>query len=179
LATITGTHRRRLVASSIAIILAAAMMTPATTDARGGGGGSSGGHGGGHSGAMGGGHAHFGGAGTVQNTGPAIPGPATVNRFPFAAHHSVSPHMSVSHALALHHSRAIGSHVATLGYDGIWLDNYAYAPTVVVTQPIIMLQSPAQAHASAVKTPSAAQQGIVVVRGDTKTYVTFPSAKPG
>ncbi len=150
------------------------MMTPATTDARGGGGG-------GHGGAMGGGHAHSGGAGAFQNTGPAVPGPATVHRFPFAAHHSVSPqqHMSFAHPLALHHSRAIGSHVATLGYGGIWLDNYAYAPTVIVAQPIITLQSSASTRASSVRTPSTAEQGILVVRGDTKTYVTFASAKPG
>jgi hypothetical protein len=169
LATITGTHRRRLVASSIAIILAAAMMTPATTDARGGGGGSSAGHGGMH-----GGHGHFGAPHSLQGTGRrSMSGLAIARAFPFSSH----PHMSFSHRFALHHSHAIGSHVATLGYDGIWLDNYAYAPTVVVAQPI--LQSPAHVRAPSVKTPSAARQGIVVVRGDTKTYVTFPSAKPG
>lgn len=172
----TGTQRRRLVASSIAIILAVAAMTPVTTDARGGGGGSFGGHGG----TVSGGHAHFGGAGAFQNTGPAIPGPATVRRFPFSSRHAVSSHMSFSRHVALHHTHAIGSHFATLGYDGIWLDNYVYAPTVVVAQqPALVVQQPARSRAPKVITPSAAQQGIIVVRGDSKSYVTFPSSKRG
>jgi hypothetical protein len=165
-------------------------LSPAATDARGGGGfgghGGSigGGHGGtiggGHGGTIGGGHAHFGGAGTVQNMGPPIPGPATVRIFPFSSRHAVSPHMSVSRHIALHHTHAIGSHFATLGYDGIWLDNYVYAPTVVVEQqPAAVLEQPARIHAPKVITPSAAQQGIIVVRGDSKSYVTFPSSKPG
>jgi hypothetical protein len=88
--------------------------------------------------------------------------------------------MSFSHRLALHHSHAIGSHFFTLGYDGIWLDNYAFSPTILIQQPAITLQLPAQSHrASAVRTPDAAQQGILVVRGSTKSYVIFPSARPG
>jgi len=181
LATITGAQRRRLVASSIAIILAAATMAPATTDARGGGG-FGGGHGGGHGGPSGG-HTHFG-AGAFQNTGPAIPGPATVRAFPSASHPSPSAsrvsHMSFAHRLPLHHTHAIGSHFATLGYDGVWLDNYTYAPTVLVQQPAITVLLPAaQSRAPSVKTPSAARQGILVVRGDTKSYVTFAGGKPG
>ena len=150
-------------------------MVPATTDARGGGGGF-----GGHGGTISGGHAHFGGAGTVQTTGPAIPGPATVRVFPFSSRHVASSHMSFSHRIALHHTRTIGSHFATLGYDGIWLDNYVYAPTVVVAQqPAFVLQQPARNRAPVVRTLSAAREGIIVVRGDSKSYVTFPNAKGG
>lgn len=174
----TGTQRRRLVASSIAIILAAATLTPATTDARGGGGF------GGHGGTMSGGHAHFGAAGAFQNTGPAIPGPATVRRFPFSSRHAVSSHMSFSHSshhIALHHTHAIGSHFATLGYDGIWLDNYVFAPTVVIAQQAGAAppQQAAHSRAPAVRTPSASEQGVILVRGDSKSYVTFPSSKRG
>lgn len=151
-------------------------MAPATTDARGGGGSF-----GGHGGTISGGHAHFGGAGTVQNMGPPIPGPATVRRFPFSSRHAVSSHMSFSHHVtAFRHAHTIGSHFATLGYDGIWLDNYVFAPTVVVAQqPALVMQQPARRRAPVVITPSAAQQGIIVVRGDSKSYVTFPSSKRG
>lgn len=175
MAEIMGTKRRRLVATSIAIILAAAMMTPATTDARGGGG--FGGHGGGHGGAAHGGHAHFGLPHSLQGTGHrSMSGLGIARAFPSSSHR----HMPFPHRFAFNHAHAIGSHFFTLGYDGIWLDNYVYAPTVVVPQqPFVVVQAPARSRAPSVITPSAAQEGIIVVRGDTKNYVTFPGAKRG
>lgn len=176
---ITRMQWRPLLASSFAIILAAAMMVPATTDARGGGSF------GGRSGAMTSRVARFGAAGTIQNNGPAIAGPATVRRFPFSSGRSVSPkllssNMFFARRFALHRSRAIGSHVLTLGSDGIWLDSYVYAPTVLVAQqPVVAEQQPTRDRAPSVKAPSMAGQGVILVRGDSKTFITFPSGKPG
>lgn len=156
------------------------MMAPATTDARGGGTFA------GHGGAIGGSFARFGAAGAFQNTAPAIAGPATARRFPFSSRHFFSPNAAASNVrlarrFALHHRRAIASHFATLGSDGIWLDNYVvYAPTLLIAQqPVVAQQQPTHSRAPSVKTPSAARQGIVLVRGDSKTYVTFPSPKRG
>jgi hypothetical protein len=183
LAKITRTQRR-LVASSIAFILTAAMMMPTTTDARGGGGGSFGGHGGGGSFGGHGGGKHFGLPGTVRTIGPSVAGPATVRRSSFAtsARAASPPHMSFSHRNAsFSHARRIGSHVFTLGADGIWVDNFVYTPTILVAQQPVLVQQqlPVHSRAAAVKTPSAEQAGIIVVRGDTKSYVTFPSPKRG
>jgi hypothetical protein len=170
MATITRTQQR-LVASSIALLLMAAMMMPTTTDARGGGsfGGDDGG-------------ALFGLPGTVHTTGPSIPGPATVRRsFASSSRHTVSTHKSFSHRNgSFNRPRRIGSHFFTLGADGIWVDTFVYTPTIRVAQQPVLIQ-PQRAHRSApvVKTPSAAQAGIILVRGDTKSYVTFPSAKRG
>jgi hypothetical protein len=176
MATITRT-RQRLVASSIALLLMAAMMMPTTTDARGGGGGSFGGHGGGH-----GGGAHFGLPGTVRTVGPSIPGPATVRRsFASSPRHAASLHRSFSHRHgSFSRSSRIGSHFFTLGADGIWVDNFVYTPAILVAQqPVLTQQQPAQRSSPLVKTPSAARAGIILVRGDTKSYVTFPSPKRG
>jgi hypothetical protein len=162
-----------LVASSVAFILTAAMMMPTTTDARGGGG-SFGGHGGG---------AHFGLSGTVRTTGPSVAGPATVRRtFASSPRHFVSSRMSFSHRKAsFGHAHRVGSHFFTLGADGVWGDSFVYAPTVLVAQQPLLIQQqrPIHRRAAAVITPNTAQAGIVVVRGDTKSYVTFPNPKDG
>jgi hypothetical protein len=171
LAKITRTQRRFIV--SIALAVTAAMMLPTTTDARGGGGGSFGGHGGG---------AHIGHRGTVRATGPSIRGPVAVRRSSFAASaHAASSRMSFAHRNAsFGHSRATRSHFFTLGADGVWVDNFVYTPNIlVVQQPATAQPQQSLRHASVVRTPSAARAGVLVVRGDTKSYVTFPGTKRG
>jgi hypothetical protein len=166
LAKITRTQQRRLVASSIAFILTAALMTPSTTDARGNG--DSRGHAGGAR--------NLGMLGFTQSRTSPSPGISVVLRgSSFSARHA----FSLRH-VAFRHSRALGSHFFTLGADGVWVDNFADTPAVVVTQqPVIMLQQPAAGPPASVKMPSAAQQGILVVRGDSKSYMTFPNVEPG
>jgi hypothetical protein len=160
--------QRRLVASSIALLLMAAVMIPATTDARGGGGGF-GGHGGGH-----GGGAHVWLPGTVRIIGPSS-GPATVWRS-VASSQRVFSRRNAS----FHRSSRIGSHFFTLGADGIWIDRFVYTPTIrVAQQSVPMQQQPVHRRSPVVKTPGAPRSGIIVVRGDTKSYVTFPSAERG
>jgi hypothetical protein len=152
-------------------MLAAAVMMPTTTDARGGGGGSFGGHGG----------AHFGLPGTVRTTGPSIACPATVRRsFGSSSRHVASSNNSFSHRNgSFNRSRRIESHFVTLGADGIWANNFVYTPTMLVMQPSpIMPRQTLRRHASVIRTPGPAHAGILVVRGDSKSYVTslLPSA---
>jgi hypothetical protein len=89
--------------------------------------------------------------------------------------------MSFAHRNAsLGHSRAVGSHFYTLGADGVWVDNFVYTPSLLVMQqPATAQRQQSLRHASVVRTPSAARAGILIVRGDTKSYVTFPSTKRG
>jgi hypothetical protein len=156
--------RTRLIVSSVALLLmATTMMIPVTTDARGTGG--FGGHGGGF---------HFG-----RTTHPN-PGPITVRRSFASSPRHVASSMSFAHRNeSVRHSRRIGSHFFTLGADGIWVDNFVYAPTTPVTQQPMPLQQSVMHRAPAVKTPSAARAGIILVRGDSKSYVTFPFPRRG
>jgi hypothetical protein len=170
MAKITGT---RLVVSSVALMLIATMMMPTTTDARGGGGGGFGGHGGGF---------HFGLPGTVRTTGPSVAGPATVRRSFASSPRSVaSSSRSFSHRNgSFRRASRIGSHFFTLGADGVWVDNFVYAPTVLVAQqPMLLQQQSLRRRAPAVKAPGATRAGIVLVRGDSKSYVTFPNSRRG
>ena len=126
-------------------------MAPATSDARGSG--------------HGGGRAHSGAPRTIENRGPPVAGPARVriSRFSFSRRRG---------------SRGNGSGYSPFGYYDVGLDYSASPPTVVVI-PVIIGQPPAQTRAPAVITPSAAQDGVSIVRGDSKSYVTFPSSGPG
>jgi hypothetical protein len=77
-------------------------------------------------------------------------------------------------------SRRIGSHFFTLGGDGVWVDNFVYTPTMLVMQPSALTpQQTLRHHASVIRTPGPAHAGILVVRGDNASYVTFPTAKRG
>ena len=161
MAKITRTQQRRLVASSIAFFLAAAIMMPSSTDARGGGHGS-GGH---HIGNPGFGHRHV-----IISSHPGF----------FVALRSFPHHVFSHRRLALHHSHTIGSHFFTLGPDSFGVDNFAPPPAVVVTEGPAITQEPvAPRHLAVVRTPDAEQSGILLVRGNSKAYVTFPSEKPG
>lgn len=72
------------------------------------------------------------------------------------------------------HEHGIGSHVATLGFDGVWTDTYRYTTTAPVAyQPATDLEL-ARSRGPAIKTPDPAQRGIILVRGDSKSYVLFP-----
>ncbi|HWE72402.1 MAG TPA: hypothetical protein VG328_04525 [Stellaceae bacterium] len=163
--------RTRLIVSSVALILMTTTMLPTTTDARGGGG--FGGHGGGF---------RVGRPGTVHTTGPSIPGPATVRRS-FAS--SPNPVASSSTPFSqrngsFRRSRRIGSHFLTLGTDGVWVDNFGYAPTVLIAeQPMPVQQQSVHRHTPVARTPSATQEGVIVVRGNSKSYVTFSAAQSG
>jgi hypothetical protein len=165
LAKITRTQQRRLVASSIAFILAAAMMMPTTTDARGGGRGGHGGHGGGHAGNILGFNHH--------HSSPPVGFPFAVARVPFSSRHTFA------HG-RLAHSHAIGSQFWTLGTDGTWIESFESSPPIVVMQEPSLAQEPALRPSTAlVRTPGPEQDGILVVRGTSRAYVTFPSGKPG
>ena len=77
---------------------------------------------------------------------------------------------------AYHRQHAIGSHLLTLGADGVWLDNFVYAPTVVLAPQRAIEYGRAQSRRLVtIKTPSAPRSGIILVRGDSKSYVIFPS----
>ena len=160
MAKITRTQQRRLVASSIAFILTAAIMMPTATDARGSGGGRS--SGGLHVGVQSFTHRH------VLTSTP---------RFPVLQ--QVLPRHAFSHRrVAFRHG--IRSHFFTLGPDSFWVDTFASSPTLVVTQEPAITQKPmASRHLAVVRTPDAPQDGILLVRGNSKAYVTFPGAKPG
>jgi hypothetical protein len=157
LAKITRTQQRRLVASSIAFFLAGAIVMPSTGDARGHSGGS-----GFHVGVLGFHHIH-----------PLTSTPG------FAVLHGLPPrHVSSSRRLAFHHSRRTRSNA--LGPDSFWVDNSATTPPFVVAEEPGITQHPAAPrHLAVVRTPDPEQQGIIVVRGPSKAYVTFPGAKPG
>ena len=158
MARITRTQHPRLIASGIAFFLMAALMMPTATDARSGGG-------------RHGGHAHrSGGLGIVPSHFAVAPGVSIVrHRFSVSQRH-----------VALRHSRVIGSNLFPLDAGGVWTDAESTPVVVVITQGPEIMQEPAAArHAAAVRTPSAPQDGIVVVRGNSKTYVTFPAAKSG
>jgi hypothetical protein len=94
---------------------------------------------------------------------------------------SPSPQISIARGAFSHrqtafrHSRVIGAPFFTLGVGGVWIDNSRRTPMVVVTHPPVILQQQPVPSPAAVKTPSAAEQGIIVVRGDNKSYVTFPT----
>ncbi|HEY1506346.1 MAG TPA: hypothetical protein VGF92_18725 [Stellaceae bacterium] len=163
MAKIMQTRRRGFIASSIAFVLMATMMMPATTHARGGGGG-------GHGGV---GTRNIGVLGLAQPRFTPSPGISVVRRFAFSPRHAFPRRQ-----FAFHHSHAIGSHFFALGADGAWVDTFTYSPTIVIAQQSpIAQEQPGPRHAAVVRTPGAAQQGIIVVRGDSKSYVTF--GKPG
>lgn len=159
MAKITRIQQRRLVASSVALVLTAAIMMPSQTDARGHSGGS-----GFHAGVLGFRHMH-----PITST----PG--------FAVLHGLPPrHVFSHHRVAFHHSHGIRSHFFTVGPDSFWVDNFVSPPDLVLTQqPAIMQEPVAPQHTAVVREPNPKQDGIVVVRGTSKTYVTFPSGKPG
>ena len=174
MAKITRTQRRRLVVSSIAFILTAAIMMPTPTVARGGGGGGGGGHGGGH-----GGMRHTG----VLGSHPRHSQP----RFFLALRSFPRSAFSRRH-VPFGHSQTIGSPFFPFGFGtgiwpfgsgtgDMWTDNAA-APTIVVLQQPAITQESSR-PAAVVRTPDAEQAGILLVRGDSKAYVTFPSGKPG
>ena len=74
----------------------------------------------------------------------------------------------------------IGSHFLTLGADGVWLDNFVYAPTVLIaSRPVVGHQTARQRRLATVKTPGTKRPGIILVRGDSKSYVVFPSRNRG
>jgi len=160
-----------VIAWSFAFILTAGMAMPTTSAARGGG------HDGGHGFGFGGG-AHRAPVTAFANR-PVMAGPVVARvSFPkshFAAHSNfrfVSQRQNFSVRSGRQH--AIGSHFFTLGYDGIWLDNFVYAPTVLVEQPQARPAPLAQSDPFvAVKTPSESHPGIILVRGNTKSYVVF------
>jgi hypothetical protein len=163
LAKISRSQQRRLVATSIAFVLTAAIMMPTTTDAHGGGGGG-GGHGVRNINILGFPRSH---------TIPRSAGLVAVRRIP---PHHVFPQRRV----AFRHSHVVGSRFFTLGADGIWIDSVESGPTIVVTQqPAITAEPTATHRAAAVRTPDAQQDGILVVRGNSKAYVTFSAAKSG
>jgi hypothetical protein len=85
------------------------------------------------------------------------------------------PHQLSHRNAASRHSHVIGSPFFSLGVDGVWIDNSGRTPTVVITHPTVIRQQQLVSSPAVVKTPSAAEQGIIVVRGDNKSYVTFPS----
>jgi hypothetical protein len=159
LAKITRTRQRRLVASSIAVIMAAAIVTPSTTNARGHSGGS-----GFHGGVLGFRHMH-----------PLTSTPG------FAVLHGLPPrHVISSRRVAFHHSREIRSHFFTGGPDSFWVDNFAPQQPLLLTEEPAMTQQPfAPRHLAVMRTPDPEQQGIIVVRGTSKAYVTFSGPKPG
>ena len=167
MAKITRTQRRRLVASSIALILTAVIMTPTTTDARGGG------HGGGHHGGV----RHIGILGFPQHhVSPAQPGFSVA----FRRFHGSSRHAFSQRPFASRRSRAFGSDFVGLAApNGLWLDNVGSAPTILFTQDAPITQEVPGPRSAAVKAPDAEQEGILIVRGNSKAYVTFPSGKPG
>jgi hypothetical protein len=73
----------------------------------------------------------------------------------------------------------IGSNLFPLDAGGVWAD-VGPTPVIVVTQEPVIMEAPAAPARAVVKTPSAEQQGaIVLVRGGSKTYVTFTAAKSG
>lgn len=162
MAKITRTQQRRLVATSVAFIFTAALMMPTVTDARG----DSGGHGGG-------GHHHG-----VRNIGilgfpphrvsPAQPGfSVAAGSFHNSPHHTSRG------------SRGFGSDFSGFAPNNLWFDPVGSAPTVVFTQDAPITQEIAGLRSAAVKTLDAEQDGILLVRGNSKAYVTFPTGKPG
>ncbi len=128
------------------------LAMPTTTDARGGGGAALGGSGG----------AAFGfAAGPVGARSSLV----MSHRQNFARRPT-----------AFRRRHAIGSHFLTLGADGVWLDNFVYAPTVLAASFPAVEHRPAQSRRIVtVKTPSTPRSGIILVRGDSKSYVVFPS----
>jgi hypothetical protein len=151
LAKITRTQRR-LVASSVAFVLSVAIMMPTTTDARGHGGG------GFHVGIRGFSHLH-----PLTST----PGFAVLHGLP-------ARHVFSNRPLAFRNAHAIRSHFFTFGPDSFWVDSFVSSPTLVVTpEPAIAQEAAAPRHRAVVRMPDAQQDGIVVVRGNSKAYVTF------
>ena len=161
MAKITRTQQRRLVASSLAFILTAAMMMmmPTTTDARGGG------HGG---------HAISILGSPRHHINPRVGFPFAVARVPFSSHHAFS-----QRRVASRRTRASGTDFVGFAANDVWFDNGGAAPTILFTQNPPITQEIAAPRMAAVKTPDAEQEGVLVVRGDSKAYVTFPSGKPG
>jgi len=78
------------------------------------------------------------------------------------------------HSTAWRHRHAIGSHFATLGYDGVWLNTVLYTPTALAAQRQAADRPLRSSRAPVVKTPDPPQRGIIVVRGNSKGYVLFP-----
>lgn len=72
------------------------------------------------------------------------------------------------------HQHFIGSHFATLGYGGVWLNTYLYTPALLVERRQAANDAPAHGRAASVKTPDPMRRGIVLVRGDSKSYALFP-----
>ena len=163
MAKITRTQQRRLAASSFAFIMTAAMMMmPTTTDARGGGHGSGGFH----------------------TRSVNILGFTNLHATPaagFVAVRRTPRRVFTQHRFAFRRSRGIASHFVNVGADGLWVDSFEPAPTIIVVQQPENAQAPLSPHrlAPVVKAPDAEQEGILVVRGNSKAYVTFPTAKSG
>lgn len=163
MAKITRTQQRRLAASSLAFVLTAAItMMPTTTDARGGGHGSGGFH-----------TRSVGILGFTNLHATPAAGFVAVRRAPRRAF--------TQHRFAFRHSRGTASHLISLGADGLWVDSFEPAPTIVVVQQPGIAQAPISPRrpAAVMKAPDAEQEGILVVRGNSKAYVTFPTAKSG
>lgn len=72
----------------------------------------------------------------------------------------------------------IGSHFATLGIGGVWIDTYVYTPVYTPPAPLAYRQAAdtdiARSRGPSIKTPDRARNGIILVRGDSKSYVLFP-----
>ena len=151
------------------------LAMPTATDARGGGGAAFGGRGGGG--------AAFGFAQGAHSapfmsfpSRPVAAGPVGVRSSFFMSHRQNFARGST----AVHRRRAIGSHFVTLGADGVWLDNFVYAPTILVASRPVIGHGPAQSRRLVtVKRPGAPRSGIILVRGDSKSYVIFPSRNRG
>jgi hypothetical protein len=109
------------------------------------------------------------------------PGISVGRRFAFSPRHAGAHPLPFAHRdFAFNRSRRVASHFFTLGADGAWVDNFVYAPTLLVAQqPMVLQQSAMHRRAPVVRTPDAARAGIVLVRGDSKSYVTFPSSRRG
>lgn len=168
MAKITRTQQRRLVTTSIALIFTAALMMPTVTDARGGGGHGGSGH---HGGVRNIGILGF----TPHRVSPAQPGFSVAHR----NFHNSSRHSFSRRRIASRPSRAFGSDFVSLAPNNLWFDTVGATPTILFTQDAPITQEIAGARSTAVKTPDAEQDGILVVRGNSKAYVTFPSGKPG
>lgn len=88
---------------------------------------------------------------------------------------SIVRHQLSQRQAASRHSHVIGGPFFSLGANGVWIDNSGSSPAVVVTHPSVIPQQQPVSSSAVVKMPSAVEQGIIVVRGDNKSYVTFRS----
>lgn len=164
MAATTQAQRRRLALSSLGFIITFATMMPTATDADTHGS-DSGGHSSGHAFAF----AHSP-RGATPSGAPqqAVAVPAGGTQVVAMSQGQPLPHSM------FRHRHAIGSHVATLGYGGVWLNTYLYTPALRLERQPAANNALARNRAPSIKTPDPARRGIILVRGDSKSYVLFP-----